>query len=135
MDRYINGVDRLAQLQRQFLVHSFLYYHLNESIWEDSRYDECCEELQKYLREFPGEGPYYDLCKDLDYSDSGFYIKRSDYPSEIITTALRLLYMEKETEEGFNEFIERYGFKLEQSGQVSDSTAASIFLPMGSNNA
>lgn len=103
-------MDRLTQLQRMYLVHSFLYYHLNESIVSDQKYDAICEEL----RNTQGEGPYDELCSGLGQSGSGFYIKKLDYPSEIVTTALRLLWDSQGKPGPFDVFVGMHGYALEK---------------------
>ena len=40
----------LQQRLRQFLVHSYLYYKLDESIISDTEYDRICMELRELLK-------------------------------------------------------------------------------------
>ncbi|MEL0342575.1 MAG: hypothetical protein VXC58_09140 [Deltaproteobacteria bacterium] len=44
----------LQQRLRQFLVHSYLYYKLDESIISDTEYDRICMELRELLKKHPG---------------------------------------------------------------------------------
>lgn len=46
---------RINQLQRQILVHSYIYYKKDSNIWDDYIYDEHCRELGKLLMEYPSE--------------------------------------------------------------------------------
>lgn len=109
-------LEKVAQIERYqqlFLVHSFLYYKLNESIISDEQYDQWCRVLLNLQRSHPDEARvsrYWELCKDLDDSCSGFYI--SQYPEEIQEIALRVLYIHKGKPEPFDEFIARYGFMI-----------------------
>jgi hypothetical protein len=102
----------------QFLVHSYLYYELNESIIDDHQYDMICKELSELVEEFPEmEVPHIDLARGVGTSGSGFYIQ--NYPPNIITTAFRQLwYNRKENNPNFNEnfeqFIGRWGRKLDR---------------------
>jgi hypothetical protein len=103
----------IERLERQFLVHSFIYYVCNDSIISDDRYDAVCRDLLKGLKMPEAEGTsYYDLCRNvLDESMSGYKIKK--YPPEIITTALRLLYHHKQPQDrDFEGFIAQWGYSL-----------------------
>ena len=111
-----------AELRRrmsQFLVHSFVYYKLNENIISDHQYDWLCKHLVEVMERHPIEAaalPYYDLCKGIEQSGSGFYIQ--DYPKEIMTTAFRMMWLNKKQtipdfHEDFKLFISRWGMVLE----------------------
>ena len=41
--------ETLNRIIRQFLVHSYLYYHLDESLIPDQQYDELAQKLRKSL--------------------------------------------------------------------------------------
>jgi len=43
-------IEFSQQKVRQYLVHSFLYYQLGESIISDMQYDQICVEVETYLR-------------------------------------------------------------------------------------
>ncbi len=103
----------LQQQVRQFLVHSFLYYQLGESIISDSQYDHLCQSLQASLAQTPEKVPYQDLVQQaLGQEGSGFSIKK--YPAPIITVALHLLYQAHNENQGdFEEFVIRHGYRLE----------------------
>ena len=106
----IDGVDILAMRQRQFLVHSYLYYVLDEVIIADFKYDRICKELYELQQEKPGEGPYWELCKELDASGSGFFLKEDDYPWNVVVTALELLWQATDKDIPFRNFYSKYGF-------------------------
>jgi hypothetical protein len=111
------AMPKLRRLVRQFLVHSYLYYELNENVVDDHGYDSICTQLYELMQEFPDmEVPHIELARELDKSGSGYYIE--EYPPNIRTTALRLLWHDKkETVKGFNEsfpqFLSRWGFYVE----------------------
>ena len=103
----------LQQRILQFLVHSFLYYQLGESLISDQQYDRLCQELQQNL-ETPPDPPvlYWDLVKQLGPEASGFSIKK--YPPPIISTALHLLYQENYANRiSFADFLARHGYRFE----------------------
>ena len=98
----------------QFLIHSFLYYKLDESIISDEDYDYICQDLQKLLQQHSdSELPFQELIQSgLGTEASGFSIKT--YPPEIISAALHLLYQSQYSNTlDFSEFVERLGYRLE----------------------
>ena len=102
--------DQLRQKIRQFLVHSFLYYQLNESIIFDAQYDQICEQLLDLLPKCANRDiPFRDLVEQsLGSEASGFAIKK--YPSSIISAAIHLLYHSQPPPLVFEEFLERIGY-------------------------
>ena len=99
---------------RQYLVHSFLYYQLDESIIADSHYDQICKEVLKLLKNqtSPSILPYEELVKKTLFEDaSGFSIKQ--YPAEIISSAFHLLYQHNGVESTtFDSFLARFGYTI-----------------------
>lgn len=84
--------ELISRRRQQFLVHSYLYYILDDSLISDQMYDRICCELVQLQRQYPdiaAELPYHELCNQLDESASGSYIR--DYPREIVSKALYLL--------------------------------------------
>lgn len=104
---------------RQFLIHSFSYYKLDQTMISDHAYDFLCQDLTKLMTEFPEiskSNPYYGLCQGIENNGSGFYI--TQYPNELITTAFRLLWLDKKQKnphfvENFEQFLGRWGYQLE----------------------
>ena len=45
-----NIYTQISFLQRVILIHSFLYYMLDNSIWSDSKYDEIARQLVQYQK-------------------------------------------------------------------------------------
>lgn len=93
------------------MVHSFLYYVLDESLISDAIYDSICKELVKYKTSPVLQYP--DIIKHLDESGSGYYIKK--YPEAIISKAIKLLYQHKVSEgmtTPFPNYVKRKGFKI-----------------------
>lgn len=113
-------IHLLQQRIFQFLVHSFLYYKLGESLISDQQYDQICQELKSLLQSSPPSSvPYVPLVKPLGEEASGFFIKK--YPPSIISTALHLLYQANYVDHlSFPDFIERQGYRF---ALLSDSNA------------
>lgn len=106
----------LMRRRGQFLVHSFMYYVLNDSIISDEKYDSICRELAELQAEhskLAAQLPYHDICSRLDESGSGFYIQ--DYPNEIMGTACRLLADERH--EDFQSILARVGLRVIGPGE------------------
>jgi hypothetical protein len=106
-------VSRLQRRARQFLVHSFLYYRLGESVIGDDAFDRIAEELRRLRAAHPDAPlPHADLLEPaLGPEGSGFAIR--SYPPEIVTAAFKLLYATTQPEVDFHEFVERRGYAVE----------------------
>lgn len=62
-------------LQRFILVHSYIYYELNNNVISDKLYDEKSKELVKYKTEYPDlwlKSMYYEQFKDDYNGATGF---------------------------------------------------------------
>lgn len=109
----MNETELIQKQIRQYLVHSFIYYQLNESVISDDKYDLLCQDLQKDLEltMYP-DVPYLDLVREtLDKEGSGYSIK--NYPAPIISAAFHLLYQEQYLKlMNFTDFISRYGYRV-----------------------
>jgi hypothetical protein len=105
--------ERLGRLARQYLVHCFLYYRLNEPVIEDGEFDRIAHELRALRRSHPDvEMPYAELLDPiLGPEVSGFQLRA--YPPEIISTAFKLLYAVSSPPMDFIEFVERRGYKAQ----------------------
>ena len=99
---------------RQYLLHSFLYYRLDESIITDQYYDDICTEVLKLIENHKGPSmmPYQELVKkSLSEDASGFSVRK--YPAEIISSALHLLYQHNAVKSmSFDTFLTRFGYSL-----------------------
>ena len=106
--------ELIQQKVRQYLVHSFLYYQLGESIIADKVYDEICKEALKLMEihKYSSLLPYQELIKkSLSDDASGFSVK--EYPAEIISSALHILYQHNAAKSmTFENFITRFGYRL-----------------------
>jgi len=107
-------IEFCQQKARQYLVHSFLYYQLGESIISDNYYDQICVEVEMCLRTNSNSIPlpYHDIIKkSLAEDASGFSIRT--YPEEIVSAALHLLYQHYNIKsKTFDGFLARFGYCL-----------------------
>ncbi len=99
-------------MTRQYLVHSFLYYQLGETLIPDAEYDQICQELYPLLqREDLPEVPFLALVRQaLGPEASGYTLRK--YPPSIISTALHLLHQSQAPDQQFGSFCERLGYRL-----------------------
>ena len=106
--------ELIQQKIRQYLVHSFLYYQLDESIISDTHYDEICAEVLQLMETYTGSSilSYQELVKkSLSEDASGFSLRK--YPDEIISSALHLLYQHNAVKQmPFDTFLTRFGYSL-----------------------
>ena len=105
--------DTLNRLIRQFLVHSYIYYCLDESLIFDLQYDELAQRLRKSLvsSDTDADLSFKEHLGSISSSEgSGYSIRH--YPAEIISTALHLLYQNRFKDlMPFSTFLARYGYK------------------------
>ena len=97
---------------RQYLVHSFLYYQLDESIISDRHYDYICAEVAKLISDNSSKNylPFHDLVKS-SLTENAFGFSISKYPPEIISAALHLLYQASYIDSmPFETFLSRFGY-------------------------
>lgn len=110
--------ELIQRRMRQFLIHSFAYYKLDQTMITDHTYDRLCHHLSELMKQYPDVAklnPYYGLCQGIENNGSGFYI--DIYPDSIVTTTFRLLWLDKKRKnphfvESFSEFIGRWGYTL-----------------------
>ena len=106
--------ELIQQKIRQYLLHSFLYYQLNESIIVDRHYDDICAEVLQLMETHAGSSllSYQELVKkSLSEDASGFSVRK--YPAEIISSALHLLYQHNAVKIiSFDTFVTRFGYSL-----------------------
>ena len=104
--------ELIQQKIRQYLVHSFLYYQLDESIIPDRHYDEICTEILQLIKTNTGSTllPYHKLLqRNLSAEASGFSVQY--YPTEIISSAMHLLYQFNSINSmSFDTFLARFGY-------------------------
>ena len=106
--------ELIQQKIRQYLVHSFLYYKLDESIISDRHYDHICADVAGLISDNSAKNalPFHALVKSsLTENASGFLI--SKYPPEIVSAALHLLYQTSYIDTmSFETFLARFGYSM-----------------------
>ena len=78
---------------KQLIVHSYLYYRLNESVILDHTFDSWCKELVSLGRKYPdiaAQTKYWEIGSQFDDAGTGFFINQ--YPTELILDAEILIY-------------------------------------------
>ena len=112
------SLARLNRLAHQFLVHSFLYYRLGETLLTDAEFDRLADELRALRSQMPAAPMAHAQIVDpaLGPEASGYRIK--DYPPPIITTAFQLLYQHLHPPIAFPEFVERLGYRVHEQALV-----------------
>lgn len=84
-------VELISRRRRQILVHSFLYYQLNENVISDHVYDKWSKELAELQIKYPQEAKKAIYAKEFEEFDgsSGFDLPYH-YP-DVQNMAYRLL--------------------------------------------
>ena len=104
--------DALNRLIRQFLVHSYLYYRLDESLISDQKFDEISQKLREGLTlNYADDNlTFKEHLGSASSSEASGYSTRN-YPAEIISLALHLLYQYRfKNVMSFSTFLSRYGY-------------------------
>lgn len=69
--------EKIRQRRRQMLVHSYIYYELNENIVSDSQWSKWAKELEKLQHDYPEESKhveFYEMFQNWDGSSGAFLI-------------------------------------------------------------
>lgn len=93
--------ELISRRRRQILIHSIIYYKMNESIVTDALWASWAvelEELQKRYPEIAAKAPYADGFEDFDHS-SGFNLPLDD-PSAVAKARYILQIHKQRTLEG-----------------------------------
>lgn len=82
-------LEYIDYLQRYIILHSYIYYELNNNIISDKQYDEKARELVKYKNEYPDlwkQSMYYKQFGDAYTGATGFtlYHDLDKHQKEII---------------------------------------------------
>lgn len=104
-------VKKIQRRRRQILVHSYMYYELNDSTIDDATWSERALELETLQRDYPEESraaKYFEEFKDFDHSTGADLDYFKDW---VIRDALLLLdYRDKPNPRtkwrfGYNELV------------------------------
>lgn len=97
----MNYMDKIKQRRLQILVHSYIYYELNQNIVTDAKWSQWAKELVDLQIKYPKESKqvdYYEQFIDFDGSTGAFF----NYDDFIISKANQLLKLkQKSTKENF----------------------------------
>lgn len=88
--------ERIRQRRRQMLVHSYIYYELNDSIISDATWSKWAKELAQLQKDYPEESKRveeYEQFKDWDGSSGAFL----NFGENIKTVAKILLSLSEGT--------------------------------------
>ena len=84
----------IKKRRRQILVHSFIYYELNENLISDTQWSDWAIELEKLQADYPdvaSKVEYADVFKGFDHS-TGANLKDAYMQDNIVSIAFRLLH-------------------------------------------
>jgi hypothetical protein len=85
--------EKIRQRRLQILVHSYIYYELNQNIVSDAKWMKWAKELAEMQASHPLESAaveYAEQFKSFDVSTGAFFL----YDDKIISTANKLLEMQ-----------------------------------------
>lgn len=84
----------IKRRRRQILVHSFIYYELNQNLISDTQWSEWALELEKLQADYPNiasKVEYAEVFKGFDHS-TGANLKSAYEQDSIVSIAFRLLH-------------------------------------------
>lgn len=89
--------DYINWLQRFIIVHSYIYYELNNNVISDKKYDEMAKELVMYKNDYPEEwknSEYYKQFGDDYTGATGFdlYHSLDERQKEIIRVIVNCIF-------------------------------------------
>lgn len=94
MDKEV--LSRICQLRRQILLHSYIYYGLNENIWEDHEWDKRARELYALQKKHGWNINFYDSIFKNWEGQSGYWLPTNKGCDENINrVALRIVGYDK----------------------------------------
>ena len=91
-----NVIQRIEYLRKKLLVHSIIYYRLNESIIPDTKWAEWALELENLVRDHPEEDQNSFLAKEFqDFDHSTGYNLPLEIPWAVAVAMNLVLYDQK----------------------------------------
>ena len=84
----------IKRRRRQILVHSFIYYELNQNLISDTQWSEWATELENLQSKYPDiadKTEYADIFQGFDHS-TGANLKSAYEQDSIVSIAFRLLH-------------------------------------------
>lgn len=86
--------DLIKRRRRQILVHSFIYYELNQNLISDTQWSEWALELEKLQADYSdiaSKVEYAEVFKGFDHS-TGANLKSAYEQDNIVSIAIRLMH-------------------------------------------
>jgi len=88
-------LEDINRYQRQLIVHSYIYYYLNDNLWDDHKYDTKSNQLVQLKHNNPEwiNSQFSDIFKDFDGSTGYQLIRRDleDYHDHFMRVSQQLL--------------------------------------------
>ena len=73
-------LKELEHKQRLLIVHSFIYYELNDNLWSDGQYDGLALQIEEQKdSDIWKQSKFYSIFKDWDSSTGMNLVKSEDY--------------------------------------------------------
>lgn len=104
---YWSKKTKIELLQKWIIVHSAIYYELNDSIVSDTMYDNNCNQLMEYIKRFPKSfrrSLYYPVFKDFDGS-TGFHLftrLQAEQQWDFLDIAKKMIKLRRKIKNGKN---------------------------------
>lgn len=115
-------VDKLNYLERMILIHSYLYYEMNETVIDDARYNEISRILAKKVERYRGtklkQTMYGYAFKDFDGStgfDLIFKLKKKDKTYIIELAKMTLWSYQNQWRKEHEQYLIKKGYKKEEA--------------------
>ena len=115
----MNIKEKIRQRRRQMLVHSYIYYELNDNLVSDAQWAKWAKELEQLQKNYPKESEeveYYEDFKDWDGSSGAFL----NFGENIKTVAKILLDNRSKSAKSIGLIVNSE--KKSQKGKLKSST-------------
>lgn len=113
--------EKIRQRRRQMLVHSYIYYELDDNIVSDAQWAKWAKELEQLQRNYPKESAEveeYEQFKDWDGSSGAFL----NFGENIKTVAKILLELKSGSKISNPTILVRDSTKKSQKSKVKSNT-------------
>lgn len=91
----LSTTDKISFKERQILIHSYIYYNLDQNRISDMEYDKLSYSLVDMMKRYPDEfkqSEYYENFKDFDASSGfGLYESLNEKQKEMIEVIAHFL--------------------------------------------
>ncbi|WP_413063073.1 DNA ligase LigA-related protein [Siminovitchia sp. 179-K 8D1 HS] len=93
-----NVKEKIKQRRRQIIVHSYIYYYLNNSVISDHIYDRWCNELVELQEKYPDIASECEFAEEFKgfTGETGFDLYMGSWVHEVAWKILKYhLYLQK----------------------------------------